>query len=250
MQFNASVREHVLTQALGAGDSADAFYERRVTRSFRLQDGRIHEAGIAVTCGVGIRVVCGERAGYAASEDLSETALLETARVASLIAKSGPGRSRVVPVPAAPERAPEIARPATRVLEAGSATYVDLLARADVAARAYDPRVQAVNAFVTDEHQEVTIATSEGLFVRDVRPLVTLGVQCVARGKERGSAFFGDGGRTSVDYFLESTPERIANEAARVAVVNCDAIETPAGEMEVVVGGGGGGVLLHEAVGH
>jgi len=250
MQFNASVLEHVLTQALGAGDYADAFYERRVTRSFRLQDGRIHEAGIAVTCGVGIRVVCGERAGYAASEDLSETALLETARVASLIAKSGPGRSRVVHVPAAPERAPEIARPATRVLEAGSATYVDLLARADVAARAYDPRVQAVNAFVTDEHQEVTIATSEGLFVRDVRPLVTLGVQCVARGKERGSAFFGDGGRTSVDYFLESTPERIANEAARVAVVNCDAIETPAGEMEVVVGGGGGGVLLHEAVGH
>ena len=41
-----------------------------------------------------------------------------------------------------------------------------------------------------------------------------------------------------------------ATEAARIAVTNLDARETPAGEMPVVVGAGGGGVLLHEAVGH
>jgi predicted Zn-dependent protease len=61
MQPDAATFERVLTLALGAGDFADAFYERRVTRSFRLQDGRIHEAGIAVSCGVGIRVISGER---------------------------------------------------------------------------------------------------------------------------------------------------------------------------------------------
>jgi TldD protein len=74
MHPDATVFERVLTRALGSGDYADAFYERRVTRSFRLQDGRIHEAAISVSCGVGIRVVSGERAGYAYSDDLSERA--------------------------------------------------------------------------------------------------------------------------------------------------------------------------------
>jgi len=60
--LDAALLERVLTRALGAGDYADAFYERRVTRTFRLQDGRIHEAGIALSCGVGIRVLAGERA--------------------------------------------------------------------------------------------------------------------------------------------------------------------------------------------
>jgi TldD protein len=142
-------------------------------------------------------------------------------------------------LPAEPER-----------LRAESATYVDLLARADVAARAFDPRIQTVNVFATDELQDVTIATSDGRFVRDRRPLVAFGVQCVAQGKERGTGFCGDGRRASIDFFLERTPEAIATEAARIACVNCDAVETPAGEMEVVVGAGSGGVLLHEAVGH
>ena len=109
----------------------------------------------------------------------------------------------------------------------------------------------AVNAHVTDELQEVWIATSEGRFVCDRRPMITLGVQVVASDKkERGSGYSGDGGRTSIAYFDEHSPEALAIDAARIAVVNVSAIPAPAGEMAMVVGAGGGGVLLHEAVGH
>jgi TldD protein len=251
MYPDAATFERVLTQALGAGDYADAFYERRVSRSFRFQDGRVHEAGLAVTSGVGIRVIVGERAGYAHSDDLSPEALLATARIASLIAKDRTARVSVAPLPARPHLADSVYRQIEpRELRAESATYVDFLARADVAARAADPRIRSVNVVVTDEVQEVAIATSDGRFVRDRRPLVMLGVQCVASGTVQGSGFYGDGGRASVDYFLTRTPEQIAREAARIAAVNCEALETPAGEMEVVVGAGSGGVLLHEAVGH
>jgi TldD protein len=45
-------------------------------------------------------------------------------------------------------------------------------------------------------------------------------------------------------------PENFAREAARQAIVQLDARETPAGEMEVVLGPGWPGILLHEAVGH
>ena len=71
-----------------------------------------------------------------------------------------------------------------------------------------------------------------------------------ANGARRGTGSCGDGGRTNLDYFVARTPESIASEAARVACVNCEAVDAPAGEFEVVVGAGSGGVLLHEAVGH
>jgi len=251
MQPDSATLQRVLTRALGAGDFADAFYERRIARSFRLQDGRVHEAGIVVSSGVGIRVISGERAGYAHCDDLSEAALLATAKVASLIAKDRTARCDVAALPSRAERAASRYGPLEpETLRAESATYVDFLARADVAARAHDPRVRSVLAFFSSEMQEVAIATSEGRYVTDRRPLVTFGVQCVAAGRERGTGFYGDGGRTSVDYFVTHAPEEIAREAARIACVNCDAVETPAGEMEVVVGAGSGGVLLHEAVGH
>ncbi len=251
MHPDAALFERILARALGAGEYADAFYERRVTRSFRFQDGRVHEAGISVSCGVGIRVLSGERAGYAHSDDLSPEALLRTAAVASLIARDPSARVRTVALPAAPERAASVyleAQPSD--LKADSATYVAMLARADVAARASDPRIVAVNAILSDEIQDVAIATSDGRFVTDRRPLLTFGVQCVAQGTVRGNGFYGDGGRRGVDFFLGDRPEAIARESARIATVNAEAREAPAGDFEVVVGPGSGGVLLHEAVGH
>jgi len=245
---DATAFEKILTHALGAGEYADAFYERRIARSFRLQDGKIHEAAIVVSRGIGIRVLSGERTGYAYSDDLSEEALLRAARVAALIARDGAARTQIVRIGSVPKLADSVYEPVGP--EAESAQYVALLARADVAARAFDPRVRSVNASLSEELQEVVIATSEGRFVRDRRPLVSLGVQSVADGAARGTGMQGDGGRTGLDYFARRSPEEVARESARIACVNADAIEAPAGEMEVVVGAGSGGVLLHEAVGH
>ena len=61
----------------------------------------------------------------------------------------------------------------------------------------------------------------------------------------------GGGGRVALDFFFgEKTPEFFAKEAARQAILQLDAREAPAGDMEVVLGPGWPGVLLHEAVGH
>jgi TldD protein len=246
--------ETLLSQLLGralrrGGEFADVFCERRRALSYRLQDGRIHDASFGVTLGVGIRVVVGESAGYASSDDLSVEALMQAADAASLIARTAQANG-----------AGAVDLHAGRVASlydcetAGSIDperYVALLERADATARRFDPKIVAVNAQLTDELQEVWIATSEGRFVHDRRPLVTLGVQVVASDKkERGSGYAGDGGRTSVEYFDRHSPEDLASDAARIATVNLAASAAPAGEMEMIVGAGGGGVLLHEAVGH
>jgi TldD protein len=248
--FDESMLSRLISRALRRGaEFADVFCERRRVLAYRLQDGKIHDSSYTVTVGVGIRVVTGESAGYAYSDDLSEEALFAAADAASLVARNAPQdevravdlRAAAVPSFYDRERASSVA----------VERYVGLLERADRAARAYDPRVVAVNAHVSDELQEVWIANSGGVFVRDRRPMVTLGIQVVASdGNERGSGYCGDGGRTSMDFFDAHAPEEMARDAARIAAVNVEAVPAPAGEMAMVVGSGGGGVLLHEAVGH
>jgi len=240
----------VLARALRrGGDFADVFFEHRLTQTFRLQDGAIREASTTLVRGAGVRVVTGERAGYAFSDDLDEAALLRAAEAASLIARDG--REHAATVALGPGHgAPDLYRPHPDG-PADSQRYVDLLARADVAARGYDPRVVAVNAFISDEVQYVQVAGSDGRLVHDRRPLVALGVQVVAReGSQRENGYVGDGGRTSIAVYDEVTPESLAQESARTATMKLGARSAPAGEMPVVIGPGGGGVLLHEAVGH
>jgi TldD protein len=239
----------VLSRALRrGGDFADVFFENRLTQTFRLQDGRIHEASTSVVRGAGVRVVVGQRAGYAFSDDLDENALLRAAEAASLIARDGSAEAAAIELTSAV--APALYEPHGDE-PAASERYVELLSRADIAARAFDPRVVAVNAFVTDELQYVQVASSDGRVVTDRRPLVTLGVQVVAKdGTRRENGYLGDGGRTDIGVFAVKTPESIARESARIATTKLGAREAPAGEMPVVIGAGSGGVLLHEAVGH
>jgi TldD protein len=241
--------ERLLSIALRrGGEYADLFCESRTSVSFRLQSERIHESGLAIMRGAGVRVIAGESAGYAHSDDLSFESLARAAEVASMIARDGETRTHELRIAAV---AVDTVYDATRSEHAQSGAYVALLERADAAARSFDSRVAAVNATVSDEIQHVWIATSDGRWVQDRRPLVSLGVQAVAsRNGERAQGFAGDGGRTSIAFYDTRTPESIALEAARIAATNLQADPAPAGEMEMIVGCGGGGVLLHEAVGH
>lgn len=248
--IETAVLEQLLSRALRrGGDFADVFCERRRSYAFRLQDGKIHEGSSALTQGVGVRVVVGESAGYAYSEDLTIDALLRAADAASLIARTAAaGEARTIALTS--QSVPRLYDP-LREQHAAAEQYVSLLERADISARKYDVRIAAVNAHIADELQDVWIASSDGTFVHDHRPLVTLGVQAVASDRrERGLGYVGDGNRSSIAFYAEHTPESLATDAARIAITNLEAIPAPAGEMEMVVGNRGGGVLLHEAVGH
>ena len=204
--LDADVLARVLERALRrGGDFADVFFEHKRTQSFRLQDGAVREASSSVVRGAGVRVVVGQRAGFAYSDDLDVDALLRAADAASLIARDG--RSNGATIALAHADAPNAYGPHPGE-PVDAARYVGLLARADVAARGFDARVVAVNAFVSDEVQHVQIASSDGRILTDRRPLVTLGVQVVARdGAQRENGFVGDGGRTGLDVYDEVTPE-------------------------------------------
>jgi TldD protein len=239
----------VLSRALRRGGTfADVFFEYRQTQTFRLQDGRIREGSSAIVRGAGVRVVAGESAGYAYTDEVDEASLLRAADTAALIVRDGRPPGTTAALVAARGAALYPSHPDDL---AAAEACVALLQRADDAARGFDRRVAAVNAFVSDELQEVQIASSDGRVVTDRRPLVSLGVQVVAKdGARRESGYVADGGRLGIDVYDLRTPETIAGDAARIATTKLGARDAPAGEMAVVIGPGGGGVLLHEAVGH
>jgi len=102
-----------------------------------------------------------------------------------------------------------------------------------------------------EELKEVLIATSDGQLFRDTQPLMRFGVYAIAEdGAKRQTGSGGGGGRFGMEYFDAHPPEEHGREAARVAVAMLDAVDAPAGSMEVVLGAGDSGILLHEAIGH
>jgi TldD protein len=132
-----------------------------------------------------------------------------------------------------------------------AARKVALLERADVAGRAFDPTIARLDASIGDELKYVMVARSDGKVVGDVQPLIRFNVSALSQdGESRQVARTGGGGRLGIEYFERVTPEEIARDAARQAVLQQSAIEAPAGTLPVVLAAGDSGVLLHEAVGH
>ncbi len=247
--------EQYLSEALSAGgEYADLYFEYLATSSIGIDEGIVKSATQGVTLGVGVRVIAGERTGYAYSDDLAPEKIRKAARVAACIAR---GPASVVKSGFDESPRHDLYAMLKAPHEAGLAERVELVKRADLAARAYDSRVFQVQAGYVDSLRHVLVASSEGRISFDRQPMARLSVSALARTGEgtprpqitNGSS--GGGGRVTLEYFLaEKTPEFFAKEAARQAIVQLDAIEAPAGEMTVVLGPGWPGILLHEAVGH
>jgi TldD protein len=243
--------ERYLAAALSAGgDYADLYFEYQTTSSVNVDESLIKSASSGISAGCGVRVISGERTGYAYTDDLAPEKILHAARTAALIA-SGPAKTPVVDLKQNGNR--NLYPIAVAPTDASIADKVELVMRADRAARGYDSRIREVRASYADELRQVLVIGSDGSFAVDTQPLARMNVMCIGKDDKgqssRGSA--GGGGRVPLEYFkTEKTPEHFADEAARQAIIQLDARPAPAGEMEVVLGPGWPGILLHEAIGH
>jgi TldD protein len=246
--IDAALAERLLAVALSrGGDYADLFFEYEVSGSYGYEEGILKSAGRGVSLGLGVRVRKGEATGYAYCEDLAWEAMEHAARIAGQIADAG-GKQ-----PVGLERISTPSRYPVDVVsfDVDGAAKRELLRRADVAARAMDPRITRVEASLAEQVREILVATSDGKLVTDSQPLIRFGLRVIAEenGKRRAGSS-GGGGRVGLSYFDGKTPEWHAGEAVRQALTMLDAREAPAGEMEVVLAPGDSGILLHEAVGH
>ena len=85
--------ERYLAAALDrGGDFADLYFEYQSTSSLLMEESLLKSANQGISVGVGVRVLAGERTGYAYSDDLAPEKILRAAETAAHIA-SGPART-------------------------------------------------------------------------------------------------------------------------------------------------------------
>ena len=242
--------EHALGALMKPGiDAADLFFSEGQSESWLFEDGIVRRGHHSSERGVGVRAIAGDKAGLAYSDEITAPMLQDAAGQARAIIRQGQ-QGRV----AAPQaRSHQPVFTGDNPLDSlGTEQKLDLLRRADAAARAADARVKQVQVSLTGAHKTVLVARSDGLVTADIRPMVRLNVSVtVESGDRREQAAAGGGGRSGYGFFLDGDkPEAYAREAVRIALVLLDADAAPAGAMPVVLGAGWPGILLHEAVGH
>ncbi|MDX8412365.1 MAG: metalloprotease TldD [Mariprofundaceae bacterium] len=231
-------------------DDADLYVQYSQSESVALEEGMVKQVSASTQQGVGARVIKGEAGGYAYTDRLEPKALLDAASAARAIASEGSG---VKPVAVHESRSMHsLYTDQNPMLTVSMAQRRKLLEDLDRLARSIDPRVKQVFANISASFKQVHIIRIDGGHISDDRPLIRLNVSVVVEHKgrtETGSA--GGGGRFGLDRMLGSgEAERLAREAVRIALINLEAIDAPAGPMPVVLGPGWPGILLHEAIGH
>jgi TldD protein len=232
-------------------DLGELFFQSQKNESWALEDGIVKEGAFSVDQGVGVRAVAGEKTGFAYAEDIVLPSLVAATEAARSIARQGQeGAVNALPSQArhAQARYPAM-NPIASLDDSGK---VALLSRVDAFTRSLDNRIREVTVRLAASHESMLVIASDGTLAADVRPLVRLDVSVIVEEsgrRERGNA--GAGGRFDLGVLAaDGYAEDLAREAVRMALVNLEAEDAPAGPMTVVLGPGWPGVLLHEAVGH
>lgn len=239
----------VLDRALSRGaDFAELFVEDRYNSVIHYLGSRVKDILSGEDRGAGLRVHYGVKEIFASTNDLTEEGLM---KVADAVAQSQTG---TIQGTCRDWTLSEVCYPHTFAVHPGTVPTeqkIALLKRADEAARSVDSRVSQVDLSLSERVQEVLIANSEGLWVRDFRPYVRIAITAIAsNGKETQTGTESPGSLAGYEFIEELPVEELAKNAARIAVTMLDADYAPSGKMPVIIESGFGGVIFHEACGH
>jgi TldD protein len=230
------------------GEFGEVYVEHRISRSILLEEGKFKSAVFGISQGAGVRVISGDKTGYAYTDEVTPEKLGRAAEVASFVAR---GAKAVRPVNVQEEKRPSYITVKVPLQTVADEKRLEIMKRAHDAALAYDARIKMASVDYYDEVRGRVLANSEGLYLSDELPLLFFIVQTLGAGnntshmgRERLSRHSG------FEMFDELKPEEAARTAAREAIVMLEAKDAPAGKMDVVMQNGWGGVLVHEAVGH
>ena len=236
----------------GGGDFAEVFVEDRRSSSARFDDGRVEELVSGRDRGAGLRVVRGDTTGFAHTADLSPEGLAAASDAAAAAARGGGGgvQTAALSHQERPLREGHDDVIAPETVE--KRRKVELLQKADAAAREQGGAITSVTASYADAHRRILVANSDGLLADDDQVRTRMMVQCVATGDtghadRLRSARPHDGLRALRQL---GTRSRSGRTAATRALSLLDAVPAPTGRIPVVLRRGAGGVLFHEACGH
>ena len=246
------------------GDYCDLFFENTTYGNVVLRDGTVASGGRHIDYGVGIRVLCGEKTGYAYAESTAMPDLLESARAAAAIAdgtssfyehsvRAEANGSRMVgrrfrgePNPAA-DRYP--VREHWRKAETD--VFIAFLQKLEKAIRKKDLRIVKILANLAWQVTDVLMYNSLKELKYETRPMGSVSATVIFQqdGKTENKTV-SRSFRTGVEMLSDALVEEMAGDAVKGIDDRFDARRPKGGQMPVVMGVGASGILLHEAMGH
>lgn len=249
-----TISETQLESALGKAcgphiDAADLYLQQTIEESWMLEDGIVKEGGFSIDRGFGLRVMSGEKTGFAYADQIALPAILEAAQSArSIVNSSGNALIKTHPEIVVPQLYPAI----NPLIMTQDADKVSFLKELDLLARKMDPRVKQVILSLSGSYDAMVVMNTSGHISSDVRPLVHFSVRIIVESNGRfEQASAGCGGRDNYNCIMKNDAAlNQVKRAVQQALRNLDAISAPAGSFPVVLGPGWPAVLFHEAVGH
>ena len=248
------------------GSYCDLFFENTEYHELLLRDGIVSSGGFHVDFGVGIRVLKGERTGYAYSESTDARSMAEAVKAATLIAQGGNTSHNNLPQRIedglgrdimALRQAQDSAQGPDRYpfgrdwREAEARTFVPYMERLQQKISAADRRAIKVIVSLSDQVSDILMFNSLGELTFDTRPMGTIAVSVVFSQDGRiENKTVSRSYRKGVEMLTDALLEEIASEAIAGIDERFAARRPKGGQMPVVMGAGASGILLHEAMGH
>ena len=252
------------------GSYSDLFFENTTYQDLLLRDGIVSSGGFHIDYGVGIRVLKGDRTGYAYSESTDAKSMSEAVKAAALIAHGAIMPQPIYP-PAPPRgtegrspQSPPVASLQTPERQSNdyysfkgdwrteeARVFVPFMERIQKEISARDNRVLKVIVSLSNQISDILMFNSLGELTYDTRPMGTIAASIVFTqdGKIENKTV-SRSYRTGTEMLTETLLEEIVSEAVKGIDERFAARRPKGGKMSVVMGAGASGILLHEAMGH
>jgi len=245
----SQLQELTTTAVTQGADYCDLYFEHTTFFNLLLKDGVVSSGGFHTDFGVGIRVLKGERTGYAYSENTEMKDMLSATRAASAIATGS--SAAAVPYKTVTDRRQDLYPMQENWRNKGADAFLPFLKDLEKAILAKDNRIVKVIIRLSDSVSDVLMYNSLSELTFETRPMgsITATVVFQQDGKTENrnvSRSF----RIGAELIGPALLDEIAEEAVKGIDERFEAVRPKGGQMSVVMGAGASGILLHEAMGH
>lgn len=247
--LNKELCKELLDTCLSTGgDFAEIFEEEKFSSSLYSLNNIMEKVNSGEKYGIGLRIYKGESSVYAYTNNNEKEALLKTAEN---LAKSYDGE-RMMESEELIEKVYENISPVTKMPnEYPLKTKAEIMEKAYKGASEYDEVITKVAVRYIDSVQNILVANSEGLYVKDTRVRTRLFVNAIATDNDdMQNGYEAPGSGMGLEFYDTFDVYEKGRTAAETAKTMLYADECPSGVMDVVINNGFGGVIFHEACGH
>ena len=230
------------------GDYADLYFENTTYFNLLLKDGVVSSGGFHTDFGVGIRVLKGEKTGYAYSESTEMPDMLKAAKAAGVIASGISGGRAYGSVC---DRKLDVYPVREDWRLQSPDRFLPFLKELEKEIFSKDSRIVKVIARMSDSVSDVLMYNSLGELTYETRPMGSVSVTAVfQQGDKTENRTASRSFRMGAELIGKSLIAELAEEAVKGIDARFDARRPKGGSMSVVMGAGASGILLHEAMGH